>query len=207
MADIRYTPQFHHEPWIDRLHRVIADGPNGFNFRFNTIEADFQTLSQVVAQIATALDRLEQRLPSGPITLTLTPNLVLVQTANPWLHHIHGYAFKSGDRVRGIMSVGLTGPVRIESFRAIGSVRGDDRVRISLWRSHFETSRSPELISEIRPGDFSPFDVTVPGDPAFATIDPAQYKCFIDAEAVRNPQGSVDEGAIVSAFQITYQPL
>jgi hypothetical protein len=211
MADIRYNPQFEHTNWRDRQDRVIADGPNGFNLRFNTIAADFQTLSQVVTQIATALDALEHK-PSGPITLTLTPNLVGVVNASPSIHWGHGggNAFiplgGGQSRANGIMWVGFTERVQIQSFRAIG--RNVGSLHISLWRKGIDIMSGPQRIADITRDGIANnpnFDVKVTADEAFATIDPAEFSCFIEAEATTSPTLGVT--VHLRAFQITYQPL
>ena len=66
-----YTPQFSHKDWIDFVDSVQASGTNGINIRFHGIEAEFATISSVIAQIA-------QVLATPPVTshtLTLAPPL------------------------------------------------------------------------------------------------------------------------------------
>ena len=48
MAIVTYTPGFQHEDWVDNVDRVQAGGVNGFNVRFNTIEAEFQKIGDTM---------------------------------------------------------------------------------------------------------------------------------------------------------------
>lgn len=202
MANITYTRNFQHTNWQDNVDRVQAGGPAGFNQHFHDIEGDFDALSQVVGQINAALDALGQKPPPAAVKLTLTPNLM--QTAvNGW-SHLQGLAQKPPTQTSaaGMMSVSFPGPVQIQSLRAIGSNSGAGSLQISLFRMPIAGTGNRERIAGLS-GSSDPFDLTVPGDAAFATVDPAQFKLFILAE-VNNAQQA--DTVILTAFQITYQP-
>ncbi|WP_020671283.1 hypothetical protein [Amycolatopsis nigrescens] len=80
MADISYTPQFQHDDWVDNVDRVEADGPNGFNTRFNTIESDLLAVSAVVGDIGAELTKI--RPPE--VTLSIAPTFHPIKGSNAW---------------------------------------------------------------------------------------------------------------------------
>jgi hypothetical protein len=55
MANVSFTPTFHHTNYRDNRDRVQADGPNGFNARFRALETDLSELSTVVKDVDDAL--------------------------------------------------------------------------------------------------------------------------------------------------------
>lgn len=75
MADVSYTPAFHHTDWVDKVDRAEASGPNGFNIRFNAIERDLREASTVVTGIATAIRAVRTSTPDTPARITFTPQL------------------------------------------------------------------------------------------------------------------------------------
>src|SRR4051812_23013705 len=75
MADVSFTPVFHHTDWVDKVDRVEASGPNGFNIRFNTIERDLREASTVVTQVAKAIRTVRTSTPETPSRITFTPQL------------------------------------------------------------------------------------------------------------------------------------
>ncbi|MDQ1655914.1 MAG: hypothetical protein QOD41_997, partial [Cryptosporangiaceae bacterium] len=81
MAEISYTPEFHHTKWVDNVDRVQADGPNGFNVRFSAIERELKQLSTVVAQINAALHVVAP--PPKEQRLTLKPAIVSTDGVSP----------------------------------------------------------------------------------------------------------------------------
>jgi hypothetical protein len=55
MANVSFTPTFHHTNYRDNRDRVQADGPNGFNGRFRALETDLSNLSTVITEVDAAL--------------------------------------------------------------------------------------------------------------------------------------------------------
>jgi hypothetical protein len=80
---IQYNPSVQFTPWTDNVDRVSAGGSNGFNVRFSSIEAEFQTLAQVIQQVNTALSALGDQV-SAPITIALTPVMLPFGSNSPW---------------------------------------------------------------------------------------------------------------------------
>jgi hypothetical protein len=63
--DISFTPTFEHLAWTDGLDRVTAGGDNGFNARFQLLQADLDRLADTVAEINTALNDDRERTRAG----------------------------------------------------------------------------------------------------------------------------------------------
>jgi hypothetical protein len=70
MADISYKRSFHHVDWIDNEDVVQAGTENGFNARFHALEAEFDQLSLVIGQLASAVS------VSPTTTLTFAPSFL-----------------------------------------------------------------------------------------------------------------------------------
>lgn len=56
----QFDPTFKHEEWIDNVDRVMAGGPNGFNVRFNALQADLVQMAEVVKTLDLALQSRPQ---------------------------------------------------------------------------------------------------------------------------------------------------
>src|SRR6516162_8297930 len=55
MASITYKRSFQHQDWIDNEDIVQAGGERGFNVEFHAMEAEFDTIGGVVAQLNAGL--------------------------------------------------------------------------------------------------------------------------------------------------------
>jgi hypothetical protein len=73
MANVTYARSFHHDDWIDNEDVVQAGGEKGFNQKFHAMEAEFDSIGNVVAQINTALQQ----------GLTIQPVVTLAKQLNP----------------------------------------------------------------------------------------------------------------------------
>src|SRR3990172_3636244 len=85
MANITYSRTFTHDDWIDNEDVVQAGGEKGFNQKFHGIEAELDHLAQVIQQINTALNALQEGPPSRELKATYTPTLFTI-AANGWSH-------------------------------------------------------------------------------------------------------------------------
>ena len=65
---ITYTPQFQPPSWQDNVDLVAAAGPNGFNVQFQSLRAELDVLSAIVAQLSTTIITLSQTLNSTQLT-------------------------------------------------------------------------------------------------------------------------------------------
>ncbi len=54
---IAYQSDFQPVDYVDNVDRVQAGGPNGINFRFNSIQAEFGKLEAIVAEVDTEINR------------------------------------------------------------------------------------------------------------------------------------------------------
>lgn len=55
MAEISYKREFEHKPWVDNQDIVAAEGENGFNVRFQALEAELDKIAAVFDDVGGAL--------------------------------------------------------------------------------------------------------------------------------------------------------
>ncbi len=79
MADISYTRTFTHTDWIDNEDVVQAAGEKGFNKKFHDLEGEFDKISDVVSDVNTAIQRIQQL----DFTLAQPPIQVAAQSVSP----------------------------------------------------------------------------------------------------------------------------
>jgi hypothetical protein len=130
VADVSYTPTFHHTVWVDRVDRVEAAGPNGFNVRFNAIESDLRQMSTVVTDIDTALKHSGPPPvppPKGDQRFTVTPVLNPAQTGQAWGSDNDGtpFATLTPGFVRGVANIALPDHARLKTMRITAEFGGD----------------------------------------------------------------------------------
>lgn len=204
MADISYTPHFHHTDWVDNVDRVQAGGPNGFNARFTAIEGDLTGVSTVVTQINTALAQLGAHPPAQQQRLTLAPALVALQGVGSWGYDSSGIAVKpqGAGSVAGMMSLTLPDKVRMLSLRAVGqNISSSALVRISLFRAPLlGVNTVPDRLARVS-GDGNPYDNTAAADPNFARVDLSTFRYYLIATVDNAGAGDV---VTFSAVQLTY---
>ncbi|MFF7475883.1 hypothetical protein [Streptomyces sp. NPDC008092] len=128
MADISYTPTFHHVRWEDRKNRVEAAGPNGFNVRFNAIASDLRQLSAVVTQVGEAIDSTNVPPPPQQQRLTFTPSLRnRIDSTRPWFYDANGVATAQlnpspGVQAFGVSNLNLPDGYWLTALRVVGSI-------------------------------------------------------------------------------------
>ncbi len=203
MANVSFTPTFHHTNFVDNRDRVQAGGPNGFNARFGAIEADLTTLSSVVTNVDTELDALGAGPAPTQQTLTLSPALVPVVGAGAWAHDSSGYASRSGPltTLAGVQSVSVPNGARLVSLRTLGQNSGTGTLRIGLFRSRLLSVVAPaERIARVT-GDSNPFDHNEQADPNLALVDTTAFRYFIIATLDGAAAGDT---VTLSGFQVLY---
>jgi len=201
MATINYTPGFQHQDWIDNVDRVQAGSTNGFNARFHALEAEFQRLSTVLAQVGAALDALGQKPPSTAAKLSLTPMLVTTG-ATGWVF-INGFALKQAGQTsaHGMMAIDLPSGTTVQSLRASGQNSGAGNLRVTLQRLTVGTdATSAQRLSRVE-GVGAPFDTTAAADVQFAVVDNDHFRYFISADL--DNAGAADTVQL-NAFQLTF---
>ncbi|MEO5874003.1 MAG: hypothetical protein ABIQ26_03290, partial [Streptosporangiaceae bacterium] len=123
MASFSYNPTFHHTPFRDQLDLVEADGPGGFNPRFDTIESDLKAVTVTVTAISTAFDQLNAKVPTIPptVVLSVTPTLQPVAVAPAWLLQTSGNAVApTTGGPSGVVALTLPDKVKMTSIRIRG---------------------------------------------------------------------------------------
>jgi hypothetical protein len=204
VTDLSYTPGFDPTDWIDNVSRVAADGPNGFNVRFDAIVSDLHQAAATVARIDTALGR-PVGLPTG--RQLLTPGLDFVSppagATGGWIYDKTG-ALHPTHGAGGVAVMGLSLPanVRLDSFRAIGLYGGGPTtLSIALIRAPLaDADATPDTLAEVSSattGLTSPYDVTEPVDTRFALADPVTYRYCVVATA-----GSVEDVTATSVATV-----
>ncbi|WP_026532444.1 hypothetical protein [Arthrobacter sp. H41] len=198
-----FTPTFAHTPWVDNRDRVQAAGPNGFNVRFGSLQADMQALATVVADIDAALDGLAAGPGAQQHVLTLPPFLSATQGSSAWALDQAGYAVKPAGQssVAGIAPAVVPHGVTITHFRVSGQNSGSGSVRISLMRARLLGAPAPaERLGRVT-GDATPFDNTVAADPALALVDTTTFRYFVLATVDGAAGGDT---VSLAGFSITY---
>jgi hypothetical protein len=202
MADISFTPTFHHVEFVDGKDVVRAGEPNGFNARFHAIENDLDQLSTVVAEVDGALN---QAVVPAQQVLTLAPEFVgNVGTQNPWVIDATGGAsmdpssqpFTSTD---GVLNLILPNGSQLLSFRALGSSSGRP-VSITLSRVGIPSTGNPAALVSLT-GTTSPFDSQQTIPPGSITLDTAKFRYLVTARVTPAQAG---DRASITALQVTY---
>lgn len=206
---INYNPQFQHQDWVDNVDRVQAGGPNGFNGRFHSLEAEFQTISQVVGLIAAALNALGTKPPPAPVRITLTPTLVAT-AALGWLFNVNGTATKQAGQTsaHGMMSVQLPAGATVQTFRATGRNSdaaqqnpGPGNLRLVLSRQSVDpTATGTQQQVALVNGVGVTFDTTIAANNQFATVDNDHFRYFVSADL---DNAAATDVVQLNSFQIT----
>lgn len=211
MPNITYTPTFHHNQWVDNVDRVQAGGDNGFNVRFNTIEADLQRVGQVVQTINTALSSLGQ-VVSAPVTIGLTPVLLPFGANPPW--SAISWSRVSGgvplgtfvekptaqDQAWGVLPLSLPNGVKLTNLKVLGELTGAGDVTTELFK---ETRADPftrgALVAVTGLSGAAAPPSPIAGTPIFDGAASLYYLLT----RVQNAGGSTVR---LRGFQLTYEP-
>lgn len=192
MADVIFTPTFHHVNWQDGIDRVEAGGPNGFNNRFNAIGADLNTLSTVVSQIDTAIEDFQapsvSQLPRQ-LQLNFTPPLRPVPPNPAWTFDANGVPTSASTGSVGVANVNLPDQVRLTALRAIGTAGGTDGSdldgTIALLRTPLRlglTQATPDQLASVSlDGRLGSYDLQSQATSSLALIDLSTFRYFITA--------------------------
>ncbi|HZW34287.1 MAG TPA: hypothetical protein VFF52_26425 [Isosphaeraceae bacterium] len=207
---ISYTRQFSHKDWIDFVDSVQAGGTNGINIRMHAIEAEFDTLSQVIALISTAL----QAPAPKPQTLTLPPALAAT-TSPPWAQQVGAVTVPTtgspanafATTASGFLSVNLPNGATIQALRVTGSSAGGI-LTVILYRQPLTGGAEQPVLQVLNSfpavATAAAFDLPPAPQNANAVVDNTTYKYFIVATLTGgNPTLSAG-GTTLNAFQITY---
>lgn len=209
MAVVSYNPRFQHEDWIDNVDRVQAGGDNGFNIRFNTIETEFQQLSQVVQKVDGVLSALGQA--HARVTIGLTPILLpfgsnLTWSAITWSSSSGGQQLgtfvekpTAQAQASGVLLLTLPSGVTLVNMRVLGEQIGAGDVRTELFQESRTDFLRRSLVAIVGLGGANTPPTSVQGS---ETFDDAANLYYLLVE-VKNAGGSTVR---LRGFQITYQP-
>jgi hypothetical protein len=209
---ISYTPQFSHKDWIDFVDSVQAGGTNGINIRFHGIEAEFATISSVIAQIA-------QVLATPAVTshtLTLAPTLAAT-TQQPWQQQVgfvvtatlgSGAAQTMSATAGGFMPVSLPNGATIQGLRVTGQSAGGI-LTVALQSQPLTGAAAPTTLLQIfdnfpSVAAAAAFDLPPAPQNASIAVDAVNNKYFITATLQGGNAAVSAGGTSLNVFQITY---
>jgi hypothetical protein len=207
MATIQYVRGFTHTDWLDNVDRVQAAGSNGFNGRFHSLEAEFDTISGVVAAVNIALVTLGQQPTPQPMAVTFTPTFIAT-SATPWSHRAGLVEKPAGvGTADGIMNVPLQNGTRILSIRALGrsaqaaGSTAQASLRIVLRRQAVVGQVTSDAIATVAlDGPSDPFDITIAATATFQQVDVANFKYFLTADVIN---AGLQDPVQITAIQIS----
>jgi hypothetical protein len=208
MADISYIPKVQFAPFFDNVSRVRAQGPDGFNVRFDGIKAEFDTLQTVVSAINDAITKLGIKPPPQARTATFTPNLMST-SADPNFQWQHGEGFATvppGRRqAAGMMDIQLPNGAVLNKLRIIGNKdTGDLTVEVRRQQVVFGSTAQPIVsifVPKTQNGTFDPPPTLV--DPSRATVDNEQFRYYLVAR-VEGADPNAAKGVELDTIAITY---
>lgn len=214
MADISYTPTFHHVAWEDRKDRVEAAGPNGFNVRFNAIASDLRQLSTVVTRVGAAIDATNVPPPPQQQRLNFTPKLGDTSNLPPfWGLGGNGEAeavVSPNDDEDAVAVANLTLPhqFRLTAMRVVGSVDTPLAASsITLARTPLRLVVPPPTpeplaaLSGLGAGTAGAFALPVPITASRALIDTGVFRYVLTVSF-----GTLFGSMKIEAVQLTFAP-
>ncbi|QKV80424.1 hypothetical protein [Amycolatopsis sp. Hca4] len=197
MAHVSFTPTFHHTPWVDKIDRVEADGPNGFNTRFNAIGADLQQLSTVVKQTGAEVQQFQAPPPPRRQNRLLSCTPVFrkaPQAGKPWATEADGTAVARTNAIGGVyfgvMNLTLPGRFQLAAMRVKGIFVPDDIgeafADVVLSRSPLQLTPGPPVVEQVAAFNVgatltTTFDALATVTEAAAGIDPDGFRYFLTA--------------------------
>ncbi|GLY37047.1 hypothetical protein Amsp01_030710 [Amycolatopsis sp. NBRC 101858] len=207
MADVSYTPVFHHTEWVDKVDRAEASGPNGFNIRFNAIERDLLEASTVVTEIATAIRTVRTSAPDAPARITFTPQLRDVPPALGF--ETTNAGFQSGlsnaqlGACAGVANFVPPDRARLSTVRVVGGIdaSGTNTAAISVMRIPLlgATASATKLggVSLTTVGDF---DLQSPVSDDVALVDLSTFRYFVSVSYQCTASGRLQIQAVHLGF-------
>jgi len=186
MADFSYHPNFRHTLWQDKRDLVEADGPNGFNTRFTTIESDLQGVSTVVAQIGTEMDTLNARVPPKPATavFSVAPTFQPISGLVAWVLQSSGAAVAvTGNQAIGVLPLNLPDHIHVTSIKVLGSGTNSGTTNTSFTFTRVSlTDNSTSVFSfDNAPGHIPLNTAATLTDPSLGAIDLASFRYVFSA--------------------------
>lgn len=210
MPDLSYQPTFHHDRWVDRQDRVLAEGSNGFNVRFEAIERDLQQASTVVGQISVALAEASSPPQPALAQLTLTPVLsgFFLNTVGVPVGAVHEFQ----DGATGSMNLALPDRVRLQNLRLIFDISGGDgftRLDVKVSRLPLRLTIPPPSVQVLATASHNAFGINtehvvldVPFTATLAVVDLSTFRYFLGASFTGQSIGVAE--VAINSVQIQY---
>lgn len=196
---ISFQRTFKHRPWIDAVDRVAAAGDNGFNVRFQMLEADLDTIGSRFAAVSTALDSLVA-VGGAARSVAIAPLLTTVGSVG-WDHSTPGEARKgaTAEVAKGAVPVSLPAGGTITRFHAFGTCSGVGRLKLDLVRRNLAGGGEVKVVQLVAQPSGS-FTLEKAPDPANAVVD-AKAGYFILAQTDGAATGDT---MALTGFKVTY---
>jgi hypothetical protein len=217
---ISYTRTFSHTDWVDNVDRVQAGGDSGFNGRFHSLEAEFDTISGVVSQVNDQLTTqsgeitvLQQEISALSVTVAASVTVglpPLMRPATPSDIGVDAWSVVWGDasngtyatidsglqNANGILPLSLPEGVKLLSLTVLGDAPNPGSMTTSLIQ---EMRASPFTRTHL--ADVTGFASTlITNSPVFNS---QQYLFYLTASI---PQDKSMQDPHLHGFTITYQP-
>lgn len=197
---ISFEPTFKHMPWVDAVDRVAAGGDNGFNIRFQRLEADLDTVGRRFTEVSSALDSLAAT-AEVVRSVNIAPVLSAVGPAG-WDISAVGEASKpsESDEAEGAVAVTLPASGVITGFRAFGRCSGAGKLKVDLVRRKLTGGGETNVVQIVAQPDqaFPPVKAPAPAD---AVIDAsASYFIFAHTDGA-----ATEDTMVLTGFQVTYK--
>jgi hypothetical protein len=207
VGSISFSPTFSHVDFVDRQDRVRAGGGNGFNSRFNAIQADLLQLSTVVGQIDAALDQLGTSTPVER-TLAFTPMFRFVPPhLGAWFNGADGaaQAHVNAD-LYGVMSLAPPDGVRLTSMRVVGSVSlvtspEPGQVDINLQRAAVPRSGPDATLAGVSLAGQRSIDLRSDVPPDLQVVDLRAFRYYLAGSGFNI---GVPNSVFIQAVYLTY---
>jgi hypothetical protein len=200
-----YTPEFDFTDWPNGpLNANLPPDPLSPNAVLTQVEAEFQTLATVIAQLSARIDELTPPPPQPPqpVLLNLTPAFGPVNDFAPWVNNF-GIARKPEGEVLvvGLLPVQFPDGAVVTGFRAKGT-KAAGNLSITLQRGAAVPNDATAIARIPGPptGAFDLADQFISTSP-FTTIDNEHYRYWIVAGLTNGTATGVVE---IHGLRVTY---
>ncbi|MBB5896052.1 hypothetical protein ACFFS4_24925 [Kutzneria kofuensis] len=203
--NIQFKRTFSHKPWVDTVDRVAAGGDNGFNVRFQALEADLDSLAARIDEINKALNAVAPTVPDV-ITVNVNPSMNSALPAGQWIY-ANGESHKdTGGLVKGIIPLtSLPARGKVNTVRVTGSNSGTATVDVYLYRKPFGGQLPEAVASQTGIKSQTPdgrYEIYVTAQSNRAAIDTTNYTYYLEITG----HGDNTNDVSVSGIQITCTP-